>query len=67
MFLYDFGEFFLFFNIDEFLLRWRLLSVGDIMMGEGEICVWMFVFLRSDLEKGFYSLEEILILMNDFE
>ena len=67
MSLYDLGEFLSLLNTDESPLRRRLSSAGDIMTGEGEIRVRTPVLTRSDSEKGLYSLEEILTLMNDLE
>lgn len=67
MSLYDLGEFLSLLNTDESPLRRRLSSAGDIMTGEGEIRVRTPVLSRSDSEKGLYSLEEILTLMNDLE
>lgn len=67
MSLYDLGEFLSLLNTDESPLRRRLSSAGDIMTGEGEIGVRTPALTRSDSEKGLYSLEEILTLMNDLE
>ena len=65
--LYDLGEFLSLLNTDESPLRRRLSSASEIMAGEGEIRVRTPVLSRSDSEKGLYSLEEILALMNDLE
>lgn len=67
MSLYDLGEFLSLLNTDESPLRRRLSSASEIMAGEGEIRVRTPVLSRSDSEKGFYSLEEILTLMKDLE
>ena len=67
MSLYDLGEFLSLLNTDESPLRRRLSSTGEIMVGEGEIRVRTPVLSGSDSEKGLYSLEEILTLMNDLE
>lgn len=65
--LYDLGEFLSLLNTDESPLRRRLSSASDIMAAEGDIRVRTPVLSRSDSEKGLYSLEEILALMNDLE
>ena len=67
MSLYDLGEFLSLLNTDESPLRRRLSSASDIVAGEGEIRVRTPGLSRSDSEKGLYSLEEILTLMNDLE
>ena len=67
MSLYDLGEFLSLLNTDESPLRRRLSSASEIMVGEGEIRVRTPVLSRSESEKGLYSLEEILTLMNDLE
>lgn len=67
MSLYDLGEFLSLLNTDESPLRRRLSSTGEILVGEGEIRVRTPVLSGSDSERGLYSLEEILTLMNDLE
>ncbi|KAJ7356181.1 hypothetical protein OS493_025932 [Desmophyllum pertusum] len=66
--LYDLGEFLSLLNTDEAPLRRRLSSASDIIAAQGgDIRVRTPVLSRSDSEKGLYSLEEILTVMNDLE
>ncbi|KAL9973374.1 hypothetical protein ACROYT_G019826 [Oculina patagonica] len=63
--LYDLGEFLSLLNTDESPLRRRLSSASDIIAGQGDMRARTPVLSRSDSEKGLYSLEEILTVMND--
>ena len=65
--LYDLGEFLSLLNTEESPLRRRLSSVSDMMSAQGDKRVRTPVLSRSDSEKGLYSLEEILAVMNDLE
>ena len=65
--LYDLGEFLSLLNTDESPLRRRLSSASDIMAAQSDIQVRTPVLSRTDSEKGLYSLEEILTVMNDLE
>lgn len=62
--LYDLGEFLSLLNTDESPLRRRLSST---MSSQGEKGTRTPVLSRSDSEKGLYSLEEILAVMNELE
>lgn len=65
--LYDLGEFLSLLNTEESPLRRRLSSVNDKISAQGEEGARTPVLSRSDSEKGLYSLEEILTVMNELE
>ena len=54
-------------NTEESPLRRRLSSVNDKISAQGEEGARTPVLSRSDSEKGLYSLEEILTVMNELE